>query len=56
LTELVPQLENETEQQRAESLERCLKGLKAAVKADKLGGYFEGTGQNARWMLPVPKN
>jgi len=54
LTELVPQLENETEQQRADSLARCAKGLSAAVKAGKLSGYCEGTGAGLRWSLPAP--
>ena len=54
LTELVPQLENETEQQSADSLARCAKGLSAAVKAGKLSGYCEGTGAGLRWSLPAP--
>lgn len=54
LSELVPQLENETEQQRADSIQRCAKGLAAAVKAGKLDGYYSGMGRDLRWSLPAP--
>lgn len=54
LRELVPTLENETEQQRADSLTRCAKGLYAAVKTGKLSGYHDGLGKDLRWSLPAP--
>lgn len=51
---VVPQLENETEQQRKDSLARCAKSLYAAVKAGKLSGYHDGLGKDLRWSLPTP--
>lgn len=55
LSQLVPQLENETEQQRIDSIARCAKGLVAAVKGGKLDGYHAGLGRDLRWSLPSPE-
>lgn len=52
--ELVPQPENETEDQRNTSIARALKGLHGAVKGGKLDGYYEGVGQTIKWSLPAP--
>jgi hypothetical protein len=54
LVSLVPQLENETEQARNDSLARAAKGLQAAVKSKKLDGYHQGFGKGLRWSLPSP--
>jgi len=54
LRSLVPQLENETEQARDDSLARAAKGLAAAVKGKKLDGYHQGVGKGLRWSLPSP--
>lgn len=51
LKSLVPALENETEQARADSLARAAKGLYAAVKTRKLEGYHSGLGKDLRWSL-----
>jgi hypothetical protein len=55
LGELIPQLENETAQQREDTIARASKGLAAAVKSKRLDGYCEGIGRGVRWMLPAPK-
>ena len=52
LDEIVPKLENETEQARKDSIDRCAKGLAAAVKGKKLDGYYDGAGRDIRWSLP----
>lgn len=53
LMELVPQLENETEDQRNESLGRAMRGLQGAIKAGKLEGYHTGFGRGLSWSLPA---
>lgn len=50
---LTPQLQNETIDQRNDSIARVQKGLTAAAKGDKLSGYFTGVGQGMKWSLPT---
>ena len=49
---LVPKLENETQQARKDSLDRCARGLLGAIKSKKLDGYHDGLGKDLRWSLP----
>lgn len=52
---LVPQLENESPEDRANSVARALVGMKAAIKKGNLGGYYEGEGRAIKWSLPAPE-
>ena len=54
LNHIVPQLENETQEQRKESLHRAAKGLHAAIKAKRLDGFHTGLGKDLKWSLPKP--
>ena len=49
---IIPKMENETEQQRKDSLSRCARGLLVAIKSKKLDGYHDGLGKDLRWSLP----
>jgi len=51
---LTPQIQNETIEQRNDSVSRVQRALGAAAKAGKLSGYFEGLGAGMRWSLPAP--
>ena len=54
LMELIPQLENETDQQRSDTLARAARGLAGALKGGKLSGYCQGVGKGLRWSLLSP--
>jgi KaiC/GvpD/RAD55 family RecA-like ATPase len=51
---IVPQLENESPEDRANSIARAMVGMKAAIKKGTLGGYYEGEGRAIKWSLPAP--
>lgn len=51
---LTPQIQNETIEQRNDSVSRVQKGLTAAAKSGKLSGYFDGVGAGLKWSLPAP--
>lgn len=52
LEHIVPEIQNETAQQRQDSLERAGRGLAGAVKSGRLEALCEGAGRNIRWSLP----
>lgn len=56
LMQLVPQLENETTEQRNTSLSRASRQLTAAVKDGKLDAFYEGFNRTVRWFVPAPKD
>lgn len=53
---LTPQIQNETIDQRNDSIARVQKGLGAAAKGGKLSGYFTGIGAGLKWSLPAPED
>jgi len=53
ISHIVPQLENESPEDRKTSLSRARAGLTGAIKGGKLGGYFEKVGRETNWTLPV---
>lgn len=52
---LIPQLENENPEDRANSVARGVLGLRSALKRGNLGGYHEGEGRGIKWSLPAPE-
>jgi KaiC/GvpD/RAD55 family RecA-like ATPase len=52
---LIPQLENESPEDRANSVARGMVGMKGAIKRGHLDGYFEGEGRGIKWSLPAPE-
>lgn len=56
LGHLIPQLENESPDDRAVSLSRGMIGFKAAIKSGKLASYYEGIGRGIKWSLPAPSD
>lgn len=54
LRHIVPQLENESPEERNTSLTRASAGLRGAIKGGKLDGYYEGIGRGIKWSLPTP--
>lgn len=51
---VIPQLENESPEDRANSIARGMVGMKAALKRNNLAGYYEGEGRALKWSLPAP--
>lgn len=56
LSHIVPQLQNESPEDRANSIARAAIGLKAAIKKGSLGGYYSGIGRGIKWSLPAPQS
>lgn len=52
---LTPQVQNESIEQRNDSVSRVQKALTAAAKkGGRLDGYYQGTGAGMKWSLPAP--
>lgn len=52
---ITPQIQNETIEQRNDSVARVQKALTAAAKkGGKLDGYYQGVGAGMKWSLPAP--
>lgn len=54
LSHLIPELENESPEDRNTSLNRASAGFKAAIKSGRLSSYYEGEGRGLKWSLPAP--